>query len=250
MVVDDEPPARDLIVTLLRDEPDVEIVGECSNGRDAVATISRVEPDLVFLDVQMPGLDGFGVLAELSEDRLPLVVFVTAYDRYAIRAFEVHALDYLLKPFEYARVNDAVRRARSYLAQTSDAGYRTRLLEMLQDLHGQAESWDRVAVREAGRVVFLKPDEIEWVEAEGNYVRLHSGTKSYLLRDTMNALETRLARKKFLRVNRSTLVNLELVKEWQPMFHGDSVVILKNGMRLTVSRVYRENLERLIAPLG
>jgi two-component system, LytTR family, response regulator len=250
LIVDDEAPARELIATLLRGEPDVEVVGECANGRSAVIAIERSSPDLVFLDIQMPGLDGFGVLAELPQDRWPLVVFVTAYDQHAIRAFEVHALDYLLKPFEYDRLRQAVERARAQLSQGNGAAQQERLMTLLENLQRQAGSWDRIAVREAGRVIFLKPEEIDWIEAAGNYLRLHVGKKFHLLRETMNSAETRLREKKFLRVNRSVLVNLERVKEWQPLFHGDSVVILEDRTRLTVSRGYREKLDGLVARLN
>jgi two-component system, LytTR family, response regulator len=249
LIVDDEPPARELIATLLREEPDVEVVGECMNGRKAVNAIERLSPDLVFLDVQMPGLDGFGVLAEVPVERWPLIVFVTAYDKHAVRAFDVHALDYLLKPFEYDRLRQAVQRARTQLGQRDGAFHQTQLLALLEDLQGGAQSWDRMVVREAGRMTFLKPDEIDWIEAEGNYLRLHVGKKSCLLRQTMNTAEARLASKKFLRISRSALVNLERVKEWQPLFHGDSVLTLEDGTRLTVSRVYREGLDRLVARL-
>ena len=226
LIVDDEPPARELIATLLREEP-----------------------DLVFLDVRMPGLDGFGVLAELPAERWPLVVFVTAYEQHAVRAFEVHALDYILKPFEYDRLRQTVQRARAKLRQGGGASEQMRLLAMLEDLQNRVQSWDRLVVRETGRTIFLKADEIDWIEAEGNYVCLHAGAKSYLLRETMNAAEARLASRNFLRVGRSVLVNLERIKEWQPLFHGDSVLILTDGTRLTVSRVYREKLERLVAQL-
>ena len=250
LIVDDEPPARELIATLLREEPDVQVVGECGDGRSAVAAIEQFSPDLIFLDVQMPGLDGFGVLAALPSERWPMIVFVTAYDQHAVRAFEVHALDYLLKPFEYDRLRQAVQRARAHFSQRDGATQQGRLLALLQDLQRQAQTWDRLAVREDRCVTFLRPDGIDWIEAEGNYLRLHAGKKSYLLRETMNAAEARLASKKFLRVSRSVLVNLERVKEWQPLFHGDSVVILEDGTRLTVSRVYRESLDRLIARPG
>ena len=250
LIVDDEPPARELIATLLREEADVEVVGECANGRSAVAGIKSLSPDLVFLDVRMPGLDGFGVLAELPPERCPLIVFVTAYDEYAVRAFEVHALDYLLKPFEYKRLHETVQRARLKLSQRDGASEQTRLLAFLEDLQNRAQSWDRVVVRDAGRITFLKPDEIDWIEAEGNYLRLHTGAKSHLLRETMNAAEGRLAARKFLRVSRSALVNLERIQELQPLFHGDSVLILKNGTRLTVTRMYREKLDRLVGQLG
>jgi two-component system LytT family response regulator len=250
LIVDDEPPARELIATLLRDEPDVEVVGECANGRKAVTAIERLSPDLVFLDVRMPGLDGFGVLAELPVEQWPMIVFVTAYDEHAVRAFKVHALDYLLKPFEYERLREAVRRARAKMNQRNGASEQSRLLSLLESLQNGAQSWDRVVVREAGRVTFLKPDEIDWIEAEGNYVSLHVGTKSHLLRETMNAVEARLEVRNFLRVSRSALVNLERIKEWQPLFHGDSVLVLKDGTRLTVSRVYREKFDRLVTQLG
>ncbi len=249
LIVDDEKPARDLIDTLLRNEPDLEVVGECSNGTDAVAAIRRLSPDLVFLDVQMPGLDGFGVLAEVQTERLPLVVFVTAYDRHAIRAFEVHALDYLLKPFEYDRLRQAVRRARTELAQGPATACQDRLLTLLEELRAGSRTWDRLAIRDGGRVVFLQPDEIDWIEAEGNYVRLHVGKESHLLRQTLSSTQARLASMKFLRVSRSTIVNLERVKKWEPLFHGDSVVILRDGTRLTVSRAYRETLDRLVGQL-
>ena len=247
LIVDDEPPARELISTLLRSEPDVEVIGECGNGSEAVAAIRQHSPDLVFLDVQMPGLDGFGLLEALDHRRLPLIVFVTAYDQHAVRAFEVHALDYLLKPFEYQRLHESVQRAREYV--NSSKVYQDRLLGLLEDLHAKSESWERLVIREAGRVVFLKLDEIDWIEAEGNYLRLHVGKASYLLRETMGTAEARLAPKKFLRLSRSTLVNLERVKEWQPLFHGDSVVILHDGTRLTLSRGYREKFDHLVAGL-
>lgn len=250
LIVDDEPPARELIATLLQQEPDVEIVGECPDGRSAVAAIERLSPTLVFLDVQMPGLDGFGVLGAVPPERWPLIVFVTAYDEHAVRAFEVHALDYLLKPFEYDRLRQAVQRARGQLDQRAAAAQPARLLALLEEMQQQSQNWDRVAVREDRCVTFLKPAEIDWIEAEGNYLRLHVGKKAYLLRETMNAAETRLVPKKFLRVSRSVLVNLERVKEWQPLFHGDSVLILEDGTRLTVSRVYRESLDRLVARPG
>jgi two-component system LytT family response regulator len=250
LIVDDEPPARELIATLLRDEPDVEVVGECADGRNAVDLIERLSPDLVFLDVRMPGLDGFSVLGELPAERWPMIVFVTAYDQHAVRAFELHALDYLLKPFEYDRLRQTLQRARASMSQRNGPAQQTRLVALLEELQTRAQSWDRIIIREAGRVAFIRPDEIDWIEAEGNYLRLHAGAKCHLLRDTMNAAEDRLAARKFLRVSRSTLVNLERIQEWQPLFHGDSVLILKDGTRLTVSRVYREKLERLVAQLG
>ena len=250
LIVDDEPPARALIATLLRAEPDVEIVGECENGRSAVAAIDRLAPDLVFLDVQMPGLDGFGVLAALPANRWPLIVFVTAYDQHAVRAFDIHALDYLLKPFEYARLRQSVQRARTELANVGDETHQSRLLALLEDLREHWQNWDRLAVRDARKIIFFKPEEIDWIETEGNYLRLHAGKKTHLLRQTMQTAEARLASKKFLRISRSTLVNLERVREWQPLFHGDSLLTLEDGTRLTVTRMYREGLDRVLDRLG
>ena len=248
LIVDDERPARELIATLLRDEPDVEVVGECGNGSEAVRVIRAASPDLVFLDVQMPGMDGFGVLAALENQ--PLIVFVTAYDKHAVRAFEVHALDYLLKPFEYARLHEAVQRVRLYLNKGSPEAYRDRVVNLLEEFYSKSQSWERVAVRETGRITFVKIEEIDWIEAEGNYLRLHVGKASHLLRETMATAEARLVGKKFLRLSRSTLVNLKRIREWQPLLHGDSMVILHDGTRLNVSRVYRENFDRLVAELG
>ena len=250
LIVDDERPARQLILTLLRTEPDIEVIGECANGSEAVEVIRKSSPDLVFLDIQMPGLDGFGVVAALADQPLPLLVFVTAYDKHAVRAFELHALDYLLKPFEYDRLHESVQRARLRLQKDSSEPYRDRVLGLLEDLYIKSQSWERLAIRESGRVIFVRPDEIDWIDAQGNYLRLHVGKVSYLLRETMGTAEARLAPKKFLRVNRSTLVNLERIKEWQPLFHGDSVIILNDSTRLTVSRLYREKFDRLVARLG
>jgi len=250
LIVDDEPPARDLIATLLRDEPDVEVVGECGNGRSAVAAIQKFSPDLVFLDIQMPGLDGFGVISEMPRDRWPLIIFVTAHNQHAIRAFEVHAVDYLLKPFEYDRLRGAVRRARQQLARGQGAEGQEELVSLLTELRHGESAWDRLAVPEGSGVIFVRPEEIDWIEAEGNYLRLHVRKGTHLLRETMKSAEERLRRKKFLRVSRSVLVNLERVKEWQPLFHGDSVLILEDGTRLTVSRVFRESLDGLMTRLS
>jgi two-component system LytT family response regulator len=247
LIVDDEPPARELIATLLRQETDVDVVGECPDGPSAVAAIERLSPDLIFLDVQMPRLDGFGVLASLPPEHWPLVVFVTAYDKHAVRAFDLHALDYLLKPFEYGRLRQAVQRARACLSRRDGASQQARLLTLLEEWQRKSQAWERLAVRDGRRVTFIKPEDIDWIEAEGNYLRLHAGKKSYLFRETMSAAEARLAPQKFLRVSRSVLVNLERVKEWQPLFHGDSVLILEDGTRLTVSRLYRENWDRVMA---
>jgi len=226
------------------------VVGECANGRSAVDAITRLAPDVTFLDIQMPGMDGFGVLAELPPDRWPLVIFVTAFDQHAIRAFEIHAIDYLLKPFEYDRLRAAMQHAREQLTWRQGLARQEKLISLLEELRSQERDWDRLAIRESNGVVFVNPDEIDWIEADGNYLRLHIGTRTHLLRETMNSAEERLRERKFLRVSRSVLVNLERVKEWQPMFHGDSVLILEDRTRLTVSRVYRDRLDALLARMS
>jgi two-component system LytT family response regulator len=268
--VDDEPLARQRLRSLLKNEPDFEIVSECANGREAVAAIRDLEPDLVFLDVQMPGMNGFGVLEAVGPDRMPPVIFVTAYDSYALRAFEVHALDYLLKPFDRDRFGKALKRVKEEMsarmnqqageklaalleqARTDEPGSLAGKLKEASSKHLQEEvqkgrkSLDRLVIKSAGRVFFLRADEIDWIEAAGNYLRLHSGGETHLLRDTMNNLEARLNPAKFVRIHRSTIVNLERIKELNLMFHGDYLVVLQDGTELTLSRSYRPKLQELL----
>jgi two-component system LytT family response regulator len=245
LIVDDEPLARSRLRALLEREPDVEVVGESGDGTAAVAAARALRPDLVFLDVQMPALDGFGVLEALGEP-LPAVVFVTAYDRYALRAFEVHALDYLLKPFDRERFRRALERARAALQRDESLAVNRKLLELLDDVRPGRKAAPRLVVKTAGRVFFLRPEEIDWVEAAGNYVKLHAGREEHLLRETMSALEGRLDADRFVRIHRSALVNLDRVRELQPWFHGDYKVILRDGTELTLSRGYRPKLQELL----
>jgi two-component system LytT family response regulator len=246
LVVDDEPMARERIMSLLQQETDVEVIGQCSDGTQAVSAIQQQTPDLVFLDVQMPGCDGFGVLQHIQNigaDRMPTVVFVTAYDEYALRAFEVHALDYLLKPFGKDRFQETLRHAREQLDRRRAGDLGRRLLALVHDLKPEQQRLDRLVVKSGGRVFFLRTDEIDWVEAAGNYVRLHLGEESHLFRETMNGMEGRLDTRRFVRIHRSRIVNTERIKELQPWFNGEYVVILRNGTRLTLSRGYREKLQ-------
>ena len=243
VVVDDEPLARERLLKLLRAEPEIEIVGEASNGREAVTLIRESKPSLVFLDVQMPELDGFGVLAELAEDERPAVVFVTAYDKFALKAFDVHALDYLLKPFDKERFQTALRRALDHLAREKPEQIHQQLSALLSELR-PAPQTDRIAVKTEGRVVFVKAADVDWVEAADNYVSLHVGKESHLLRETMASIEARLP-KQFLRISRSTIVNSERIKELQPLFHGEYSVILRDGTKLTLSRSHRDKLQQL-----
>ena len=244
LVVDDETLARERVLSLLQQEIDVEVVGECSDGGQAVAAIQEQSPDLVFLDVQMPGCDGFEVLKHISPDRMPTVIFVTAYDEYALRAFEVHALDYLLKPFGKDRFQETLRHAREALEGRRAGDLGRRLLAMVHDVKPEPQKVERLVVKSGGRVFFLRTEDIDWIEAAGNYVRLHLGQESHLFRETMNRMETRLDARRFARIHRSRIVNTERVKELQPWFNGDHVVVLRDGTRLTLSRLYRDKLQQ------
>ncbi len=258
LIVDDEPLSRERIRTLLAPQTDVEIVGEYGDGRQALAAMQQTHPDLLFLDVQMPDLDGFGLLRSLpaakESGRLPVVVFVTAYDQHALRAFEVNALDYLLKPFDEERFLQALERARKqvHLASIEQSGNNgenggRRFLSLVRDSQARAKPVERLVVRSGGRVFFLRTDEIDWVEAASNYVRIHAGADSHLLRETMNGIETRLDPEKFLRIHRSTIVNIDRVAELQPWFHGDYAVTLRDGTRLTLSRGHRDKLQQFLS---
>ena len=251
LIVDDEPLARERMRSLLGTEEDVEIIGEAKDGLEAVDAILTQSPDLVFLDVHMPKLDGFEVIQTVGPERMPAVVFVTAYDQHALRAFEVQALDYLLKPFDSDRFQGALKRARRQVDSQETGDISRRLLALVRDLKtDRPAKTDRLVVKSGGRLFFLRADEIDWIEAAGNYVRLHLGTEAHLLRETMNSIEARLNPEIFFRIHRSHIVNIERVKELQPWFNGEYVVFLRNGTRLTLSRGYREKLQdRIGRPL-
>src|SRR5262245_17250688 len=246
LIVDDEPLARDRLRKLLEAEQDIEIAGECGDGRAALAAIKKHAPDLILLEIQMPELDGFEVLARMKCERTPSIMFVTAYDKFALQAFEVHALDYLLKPFDRERFHTALSRARAHLERSRPDDLAQRLASLLTDLKEGAKTPDRLAVKSQGRILLLKLDEIDWIEAADNYVNLHVRNESHLMRETMTSLEGRLDPKRFIRISRSAMVNVERIKEMQPLFHGDYVVILQNGTRLTLSRNHRAKLDQLL----
>jgi two-component system LytT family response regulator len=246
LVVDDEPVARDRIVRLLQQQADVELVGECSNGLDTVTAIERLSPDLVFLDVQMPEMNGFEVVRALESGRLPAVVFVTAYDEYAVRAFEVHALDYLLKPFSSVRFRATLAHARDQLDRHRAGELGRKLLALAPSLArtaAPARFPARLLVRSTGRVHFVRTTEIDWCEAAGNYVRLHVGPESHLFRETMNGLEAKLDPGQFVRVHRSAIVNVERIDELRSSLGGEATVLLRDGTKLTLSRGYRETFQ-------
>lgn len=246
LIVDDEPLARDRIRGLLSRESDIEVIAECRDGLEAVETIRREKPALVFLDVQIPELDGFGVVKSL-EDAMPVTVFVTAYDQYALQAFEVHAVDYLLKPFDEDRFLKALDRARAAVAARNGGnGVNEKLLALLADLKPPQGHAERIVVKNAGRLFFLRSDEIDWVESSGNYVNLHVGHESHLLRETMAGIEGRLDPALFIRIHRTAIVKIDQIKELHPLFHGEYEVVLRDGTRLTLSRGYRDRLQGLL----
>jgi len=245
LLSDDETLARERLRSLLEEETDLEIVAECGDGKSAIATIQREEPDLVFLDIQMPEVDGFGVVQELR-DAMPLTIFVTAYDRYAMKAFEVHALDYLLKPVGKERLTGAVDRARRQLQHPPDGTFQRRVLELLGDMEARQQAPERIVIKSDGEIVCLKPNEIDWAESAGNYVCLHVGAATHILRETITALESRLGPRQFMRVHRSTLVNVDRIKTLKPSLYGDYSILLRDGTKLTLSRGFRESvLKRL-----
>jgi len=246
VIADDEPLARERIRTLLAGEADIEIVAEAANGADAVQVAREHRPDLLFLDVQMPGLDGFGALEQLGADEMPSVVFVTAYDEYALQAFEVHALDYLLKPFNRTRFQKTLRRAREHALGRANGDLSRKLVSLLESLKGNRQHLDRIVIRNAGRVTFLPTTEIDWIDAAGNYVKIYSGKDQHILRETLKNLEARLDPAVFVRVHRSTILNVERIRELQPLFHGDCNAILRDGTRITCSRSFSDRLDALL----
>jgi two-component system LytT family response regulator len=253
LIVDDEPLARQSIRLLLEADAEMEIVGEAGSGAEAVKAIRRHSPDLVFLDIQMPEMDGFGVVENIEAAEMPVIVFVTAFDRYALKAFEVHALDYLLKPFSDARFEKALQQAKAQIGQREIGSLSRRLLALLEDRDTLREPKPRASryltrlmVKSASRVFFLKADEIDWIEAADYYVKLHVGRKGHLLRETMSDMEAKLDPDKFIRIHRSTIVNLDRVKEMRPLFNGEYAVILHDGAELKLSRSRREQLQKLL----
>lgn len=244
LIVDDESLAREWLRELLAEHPDVEVLGECDNGREAIEAIALKRPDLVFLDVQMPGVDGFDVLRGIQAGDMPAVVFVTAHDRHALRAFDTHALDYLLKPFDGERLRRALDRARARLSGAAPSDWTRRLVDLIES-RLPAPSLDRLVIRLERGVFFLKAQDVDWVHAEGNYVRIRAGKESYLVRETMSDLETRLPPARFARIHKSILVNIDRIRQIQPLANGGHVVVLTDGTKLTWSRGYQSRLRAL-----
>ncbi len=243
LIVDDEPLAIKRMNTLLNERDDIEIVGECANGHQAIKAIQEQKPDLVFLDIQMPEIDGFGVIESTLQGHCPAVVFVTAFNEHAVRAFDVNAVDYLLKPFDSERLNKAIDRAKKLISvSTSERDdIQQKMLSALEQ-YRQRDFVDRLAVKVDTRIIFLEVSRIQWIEAAGKHVRLHTADETYLLRESMQMLEQRLDPNSFVRIHRSTIVKLDEIESFEPLFHGEYTVTLKNGQQLTLSRSYRAKL--------
>lgn len=249
LIVDDEGLARDTLRLLLEASPEIEIVGACENGREAVAAIDTLQPELVFLDIQMPEMNGFEVIEAVGIDKMPLVVFVTAYDQYALQAFDAQALDYLLKPFDDDRFEQALSRAVDRVRQREAGDLSQQLAGLLSSRTDEVRDEPasaRIMIKNRDTLYFVKAEEIDWVEAAGDYVALHVGAKSHLLRETMGRMEKRLGSRHFVRIHRSSIVNIDRIKEITPYFHGDYIVRLHTGKELRLSRRYWDRVEQVL----
>lgn len=252
IIIDDEVLARKRLNSLLATQPDFELIEECANGVEALEAINSLQPDLIFLDIQMPDLDGFGVVRQLSPDNLPLIIFVTAYDQYALKAFEVHAVDYLLKPFDDDRFHAALDHVRAQLNRPVESTVNQKIFAMLAEIQSGNQKntsghyLKRIAVKSAGTIHFVRSEEIEWIEAAGIYIKLHCGKRTHLMRQTMQQIESQLNPAHFLRIHRSTIINIDAVKSLHPHDHGEYIVRLVNGAELKLSRNYRDRLDILL----
>ena len=247
LVVDDEALARKRITRLLAEEPDVTVIGECGSGREAVTVIQETAPDLLFLDIQMPEVSGFEVLQSIPEAEMPIIIFVTAHDQHALQAFEAHALDYLLKPFTQARFKHAVGRARIQLTKSATIEVNQGLAALLGKFRAERNYLSRFIVKSSSRVVFVDAPQVDWIESAANYAILHVGEKTHIVRETMQTLESKLDPKTFQRISRSVIVNVNRVKELQPMGKGQYIILLANGKQLNMSRGIRD-LEQALQP--
>ncbi len=247
LIVDDMKLARNHIRQYLTSDAEIEIVGECANGREAVKAISNEHPDLIFLDVQMPGIDGFGVIEKIGIKQMPAIIFVTAYDEFALKAFDANATDYLLKPFDEERLVRAVARAKQEINRSESGDFDERLRRVLQEVRPSPPKYlKRIAVKNTAHTFILQTDEIDWIGAAGNYVELHVGRETHLIRERLSQLERLLDPEKFVRVHRSTIVRVERIKMLHPLFNDDHLIVLHNGTKLTSSRTYHKNLLSLL----
>lgn len=240
LIVDDMPLARERIGMLLGADPEIEIVGGCADGDEAVAAVENLKPDLVFLDVQMPGLDGFGVVEKIGVEKMPTVIFVTAFDEFAIKAFEVSALDYLLKPFEEEQLTRAVNRAKREIQKSRASDLNNHLRQLLEAVKPEAKYLKRLVVKSAAQTILVQTEDIDWIGASGNYLELHVGKEIHLVRERISRMEQKLDPEKFVRVHRSTIVNLDRIKTLHHIFNGDHVIILRDDTELNMSRSFYE----------
>jgi two-component system LytT family response regulator len=246
LIVDDEPLARRSIRKFLKAFPEFTVIGECGDGASATAAIRAQQPDLLFLDIQMPEADGFQVISRVGKDAMPVTIFVTAYDRYALQAFATHALDYLLKPFSEERFRDALLHAQNTLELGRRHAPAQQLADLLEQLNRKKDFAERIPVPVKGRFLFLNVRDLDWIEAEGNYLRLHSNGISHLIRGNMNDMERKLDPARFMRIHRSTIVNLQHIREVQPWFRGHHRVVMTNGQELKLSRYQKDKLRTLL----
>jgi len=245
LIVDDQLLGREALHHLLEQEPDIEVVGMATNGSEAVESINQLAPDLVFLDVEMPDLDGFAVVGQINHSRMPIIIFVTKHNDLALKAFDVHALDYLIKPCKQDRLQIALQRVRKQLRQNRNGDIQEKLTELLHDLKTKPKSVECLAVKSGGRIFFIQFKDIDWIEAADNYTKLHVNKEAHMLRETMTGLEKKIPADEFLRISRSAIVNVGRIKELHPMFHGEYVIVLHNGTQLTLTRSYRDQFSRL-----
>ena len=246
LIADDEALARKFIGKMLKDDRDFEIIGECGNGKETVAMIRKKNPDVVFLDVQMPEMDGFAVLESIGIERLPEIIFTTAYEQYAIRAFELHALDYLLKPFDQTRFKEGIKYAKERLRSERRNDGQMQISALLENIKNKSQYVERLVIKAGGRITFLRTAEINWIEADDKYVHLHTGKANPMVRQTLSAMEAQLDPAKFQRVHRSAIVNAERIAELQPLFSGEYSILLQDGTKLTLSRNHRDKLFELL----
>jgi two-component system LytT family response regulator len=245
VIVEDEPLARERLRTLLEEDPEIAIVAECGDGRSAVNVINEQKPDLVFLDIQLPERNGFEVLSDLGPENLPAVVFVTAYGQFAVKAFDVHAIDYLLKPFDVERFERALRRAKEQIERKDTKVQSESIRELIGSLRPERPGPKRISIKSSGKLIFIRTDEIDFVEAADNYVKVRTGGNVHTVRDTLGAFEDRLPADDFVRISRSCIVNVDRIKELQALEYGEYEIVLLDGSRVRLTRGYRKNLDRL-----
>lgn len=240
LIVDDEPLARERIATLLRDDKDIHVVAECSNGKEALQSIIEAKTDLIFLDIQMPELDGIRLVEKIPSDKIPLIVFVTAFDEFAVKAFEINAIDYLLKPFTKKRFQESLLRVKDHFRSDDKDLYISQMLTTIQSVVEKKTYADKVVVKSDGKIRFLQATDILWIESEANYLRIHTMTESPLIRETMQNFLSKLDPARFLRVHRTVIVNTEYIQEMKPWFNDEYIAILRNGTQLPIGRTYRK----------